>query len=90
MVHCCAGSSREEEEEDMTDGSEGDEPSPALEEPLAVMSASHRTGLAKLPSVIEWLSHALGSGAVEGVGYSLVVYPETVLPQEKDDHIIEE
>ena len=28
----------------------------------AVMSIGQRTGLAKLPSVLEWLRHALGSG----------------------------
>ncbi len=29
----------------------------------AVMSVGQRTGLAKLPSVLEWLRHALGSGS---------------------------
>lgn len=32
------------------------------------MSAGHRTGLAKLPSVLEWLRHALGSGGSKGDG----------------------
>ena len=29
------------------------------------MSAAHKTGLAKLPNVIEWLTHAMG-GAAKG------------------------
>ena len=50
----------------MTDGSgddtdEADRLTAGLEE--ARMSAAHRTGLAKLPNVIEWLTHAMGGAA---------------------------
>ena len=47
-----------EEEEDDSEGSEGEEGS--KEEPGSKMSMSRMTGLAKLPNVIEWLTHALG------------------------------
>lgn len=55
----CLGEENLEGEED-TDGSCGEE-----EEGIqgqGAMSAAHRTGLAKLPNVVEWLSHALGEG----------------------------
>jgi len=46
------------EEEDESEGSDGEEG--AAEEQSGKMSMSRMTGLAKLPNVIEWLTHALG------------------------------
>lgn len=45
------------DQEDETDGS-GDEAEDGVK-----MSAAHRLAIAKIPSVVEWLSHALTSGS---------------------------
>lgn len=42
----------------------------------AVMSVGQRTGLAKLPSVLEWLRHALGSG-----GHSQAAGTQEAMPK---------
>eukprot|EP00884_Botryococcus_braunii_P002065 jgi/Botrbrau1/1185/Bobra.0162s0066.1 len=46
----------EEEDADSKNGTDADQ----MQEATGKFSPSHRTGLAKLPSVIEWLAHALG------------------------------
>jgi hypothetical protein len=53
----CADEENEEEGHEGCSASEGEEATPNN---ARLMSPSHRTGLAKLPSVVEWLAHALG------------------------------
>jgi hypothetical protein len=64
----------EENEEEGREGSSASEGEDAPANDGRLMSPSHRTGLAKLPSVVEWLAHALGRCAGY-VQYSILVQP---------------
>lgn len=64
-----AGKGARGEEDEMTDGSDAEDAS-EQEREGPQLSPAHCTGLAKLPSVIEWLSHALGGMGQDGCASS--------------------
>ena len=57
LLQTAPGGGGSDDEDDGNDDVDAD-----VDAPAGAMSVGQRTGLAKLPNVLEWLRHALGSG----------------------------